>query len=148
MAKLNISTEWWTSPAEGDQGGTVMVTGRKGLQNVIDTGKYIYRVEVTWPYDPDSQGMPSMETSRRMEEAHEALEQVFTKDPVAVNTGIYTGDGERNWVFYTRSLNIFQRKFNEALADFPTLPLEFHAYEDPDWDEYREMSQNEVSSSQ
>ncbi len=57
--------------------------------------------------------------------------------PLASVTEIYTGAGERNWVFYTRSLHIFQRKFNEALATLPAMPLAFDVTHDPDWDEYR-----------
>ena len=50
-----------------------------------------------------------------------------------------------NWVFYTRSLHIFQRKFNEILAPLPAMPLTFRAEEDPQWEEYHEMSQCEVT---
>ena len=83
-----------------------------------------------------------------MEQVQDALEACFANDPVAVNTGIYTGDGERNWVFYTRSLHIFQRKLNEALASFPVLPLTFHAEDDPQWEEYDEMCQAEVKAAE
>ncbi len=147
MAKLKISNEWWTAPAEADDGKLILVTGRKGLQDVIDTGKYIYRIEMTWPYTGDAQGMPSIADSTLMEEVQNAIEGEFGKDPVAVVTGIYTGDGERNWVMYCRSLNIFRRKINEILAPFAQLPLEFHAYEDPEWDEYSEMCKTEVEAS-
>ncbi len=144
MAKLAISNEWWTAPAEAENGKLVLVTGRKGLENVRDTGKYVFRIEVIWPYEADDAGMPTRDTSALMEEVQDALEAVFSKDPVAVNTGIYTGDGERNWIFYCRSLHIFQRKLNEALTPFATLPLEFRAFEDPDWEEYQEMCLTEV----
>ncbi len=144
MAKLAISNEWWTAPAEAENGKLVLVTGRKGLENVRDTGKYVFRIEVIWPYEADDEGMPTRDTSALMEEVQDALEAVFSKDPVAVNTGIYTGDGERNWIFYCRSLHIFQRKLNEALTPFATLPLEFIAFEDPDWEEYQEMCLTEV----
>ena len=144
MAKLAISNEWWTAPAEAENGKLVLVTGHKGLENVRDTGKYVFRIEVIWPYEADDEGMPTRDTSALMEEVQDALEAVFSKDPVAVNTGIYTGDGERNWIFYCRSLHIFQRKLNEALTPFATLPLEFRAFEDPDWEEYQEMCLTEV----
>ena len=147
MAKLNISDEWWTAPAEADNGNLIMVTGRKGLQNVIDTGKYVYRIEMTWPYVPDATGMPGIDDSKTMEAVQDAIDDTFGHDPVAVVTGIYTGDGKRDWVLYCRSLNIFQRKLNEALSGFEALPLEFHAYDDPGWEEYREMCQAEVDSS-
>ena len=145
MAKLRISDDWWTAPAEGDNGSLILVTGRRGMDNVIATGVYRYRVEVTWPYEGDSKGLPSYTDSKVMEEVTDAMNENLDRDPVAVLTGIYTGDGQRNWVFYTRSLHIFQRKFNEIMAPFHALPLQFEAEEDPDWQEYREMCQCEVA---
>lgn len=145
MAKLRISDDWWTAPAESDNGHLILVTGRRAMDNIIETGLYRYRVEVTWPYEGDNKGLPNYADSKMMEQVTDALNECFDKDPVAILTGIYTGDGQRNWVFYTRSLHIFQRKFNEALTPFPNLPLQFEAEEDPDWQEYREMSQCEVA---
>lgn len=147
MAKLRISDDWWTAPAQGENGNLILVTGRRAMDNVIATGLYRYRVEVTWSYEGDEKGLPVYADSKLMEGVTDALNECFDSDPVAVMTGIYTGDGQRNWVFYTRSLHIFQRKFNEALVPFPALPLEFEAEEDPDWQEYREMCQCEISDS-
>ena len=145
MAKLRISDDWWTAPAEGENGSLVLVTGRRALDNVMQSGLYRFRVEVTWRYDGDEKRLPGYADSKIMEEVTDALNESFDKDPVAILTGIYTGDNQRNWVFYTRSLHIFQRKFNEVMAPFPPLPLEFEAEEDPDWQEYREMCQCEVA---
>ena len=147
MPKLKITQDWWTAPAESQDGRLIMVTGRAALQNVRDTGVYVYRIEVTWAYTPAANGMPDRDTSQLMERVTEAMHKEFDRDPVAVNTGIYTGDGERNWVFYTRSLHIFQRKLNAILEPFETLPLKFHAEEDAEWAEYDEMCQCEVHSS-
>lgn len=144
MAKLHISTDWWTAPAEAENGNLILVTGRRNMQNVRDTQKYIYRLEMTWTYEADAKGMPDLETSTLMEKVQDAIEDCFMKDPTAVVTGIYTGDGLRNWVFYARSLHIFQRKINEVLSTFPELPLSFHAEEDPNWEEYDEMCQTEI----
>jgi hypothetical protein len=74
-----------------------------------------------------------------MGQVTDALNAAFDKDPVAVLTGIYTGAGERNWVFYTLSTNIFGRKLNESLAELPLLPLEISAENDAEWQEYDEM---------
>lgn len=143
--KLRIPNDWWTAPAEAENGQIIMVTGRRGMNVVKETGFYNVRIEVTWTYEPDASGMPDYATSKLMEEAGDAFEAVFGKDPVAVVTGIYTGAGERNWVFYTRSLHIFQRKLNEALAELPVLPLSFHAEEDAEWAEYAEMCETEIT---
>ena len=144
MAKIKISDEWWSAPAQGENGKLVIVTGRRNMDEIIALGTYKYRVEVTWHYEPDAQGMPDYNTSKLMEQVTDAMAAEFNRDPVAINTGIYTGDGERNWVFYTRSLHIFQRKFNEILSPFPQLPLEFYAVEDSEWEEYQEMRETEI----
>jgi len=146
MAKLNISDDWWTAPSEDNEGRTVLVTGRRGLENVIATGRYKYRIEMTWLYAPDQSGMPDYGTSRLMEQVTDSLQAAFKRDPVAVMTGIYTGAGERNWVFYAITLKSFQSGLNAALSTISEqLPLSFHAEEDPDWEEYREMCQNEIA---
>ena len=48
MAKLKISDEWWSAPAESESGELIIVTGRRDMDNVIAFGKYKYRVEVSW----------------------------------------------------------------------------------------------------
>lgn len=136
---MKISTDWWTSPTESDSGRLIMVTGRRGLENVISTGKYNVRVEISWPYQGDASGMPDVPTSTLMEAVTDAINEVFKKDPVAIMTGIYTGDDERNWIIYTKNQHIFNRRLNEALAPFDLLPITLYAENDPEWNEYREM---------
>lgn len=146
MAKLKISEDWWTAPSEDKDGRTVMVTGRRALDNVIATRRYVFRVEITWLYEPDKGGMPDFATSRTMETVTDAMQEALRRDPVAVMTGIYTGAGERNWVFYAVTLKAFQSFVNTALGSIDEqLPLTFHAEEDPDWEEYREMCQCEIA---
>lgn len=131
--------EWLTAPATGDDGELVMVTGRTDVARFRDNPRFNIRVTVSWRYG-DS-GMPDTTTSQLMQEVAERLVREFAADPVAVLTGIYTGAGLREWVFYTLSLNIFGRKLNERLADLPLLPLQIGAESDPAWHEYTEMSQ-------
>jgi hypothetical protein len=135
-----IGNDWWTSPTEStDNGRTIIVTGRRGVEAAMESGKYNIRVEITWRYAGDATGMPDKATSMLMESVHDALTAVFDKDPVAILTGIYTGDDRRDWVFYTMSTHIFERKINEALADFELLPITIYTENDADWGEYREM---------
>lgn len=145
MGRLKLTDEWWSAPTEAENGRVIIVTGRRDLDEARALGVFNYRVEVTWTYESDRNGMPRYKTSMLMDEVNTALSECFRKDPVAIITGIYTGDGERNWVFYTRSLHIFQRKFNEALAQFEQLPLSFYAEEDPDWTEYEELLKTEIT---
>lgn len=134
-----MTERWWSAPTEAENGRTIIVTGRDYMDEIIAKGKFIYRVTVSWEYNSLSYGMPEDEDARLMEEATDSLMQEFKKDKVAYLTGIYTGDGRRDWVFYTQNLNIFGRVFNRALASLPQMPLLIEAESDPDWSEYREM---------
>ncbi|MCH5326543.1 MAG: DUF695 domain-containing protein [Duncaniella sp.] len=138
---------WWTAPAESDETGrTILVTGRKDIEQFRANHRFNIRVEVTWDYSAEASpgGMPSEETARLMEQVQETLQKEFTRDPVAVLTGIFTGDGKRDWVFYTLSTHIFGRKINELLAPYPLLPLTIYCENDPDWEAYDEMAQAEI----
>ena len=134
-----MKERWWSAPTEAENGRTIIVTGRDYMDEIISKGKFIYRVTVSWVYNSLPSGMPEDEDAKLMEEATDSLMQEFKKDKVAYLTGIYTGDGRRDWIFYTQNLNIFGRVFNRALASLPQMPLLIEAESDPDWAEYREM---------
>ncbi|MDE6369116.1 MAG: DUF695 domain-containing protein, partial [Muribaculaceae bacterium] len=132
--------DWWTCPTESEDGRLIIVSGRRDIDSFRDNPRFNIRVEITWRYsDSPDATMPDEATSKTMGEVTDALNSVFDKDPVAVMTGIYTGAGERNWVFYTLSTNIFNKKLNQALESFPILPLSIYAENDPEWLEYAEM---------
>lgn len=136
MAK---TPEYWSYPAEGESGKTIIVTGRDGIESYKESGKYKYRINVYWDYNALPDGMPEPEESEMMDRATLAFEEALTRDKAAVMTGIYTGDGRRDWVFYTVSLFIFQKIFNRALEELDLMPLVIEATEDADWEEYTEM---------
>ena len=134
-----MAEKWWTYPADGENGKTVLVTGRDGIDKFRESGKYIYRINVSLKYTELSNGLPTEEESRQLEHITDALISAFNKDKVAVMTGIYTGEGVRDWVFYSKNLAIFGHVFNKALYDLPLLPLKIEAEEDKDWEEYLTM---------
>lgn len=136
-----MKERWWTAPTESESGATVLVTGRDYLDDIIRGGKYMYRITVSWDYHRLSNGMPEDSEAELMEKATEALQAAFKKDKVAYMTGIYTGDGRRDWVFYTKNLNIFNKVFNHALSGLDAMPLLIEAEADPEWHEYREMKE-------
>lgn len=131
--------KWWSYPADGENGKTVIVSGHDGINKFRENGKYIYRIDVSWRYNALPSGMPEDADAELMEQATDALQAAFAKDKVAVMTGIYTGDGRRDWVFYTKNLHIFSIVFNKALETLDAMPLEISASEDPGWEEYSEM---------
>lgn len=130
---------WWSYPCTGEKGQTIITTGHDGLDRERLSGKYRYRMDVSWDYPQLPDGMPDPEAAEMLEKVTDAFEAELRKDTAAVMTGIYTGEGRRDWVFYTMSLHIFSKILNRALADLPLLPLSIEAEEDPDWEEYMHL---------
>ena len=130
---------WWTSPLEDEQGRAIIVTGRDDVSKFRSNPRFTIRVEVTIPYAPTADGLPGRDDAAMLQEILDGFRAELKADPVAVLTGIYTGAGERNMVFYTLSTNIFNKKLNAALASLPLLPLRITAENDPHWEEYDEM---------
>ena len=132
--------DWITFPTVDDNGNTIIVTGRLDVAKFRSRERNSIRVEVTLPYEASGAlGFPSDETAKLLEEITNSFEAKLKGKNTAILTGIYTGAGERNWVFYTFSTQIFNNFLNYALADFPVLPLKIYAENDPDWAEYDEM---------
>lgn len=136
---MKLSNVWFTALSENDNGQIVIVSGREELSEFMQSGKFKERVEITWKYEGDDKGMPSEELSVRIEAVQEALQKAMEKDKLSILTSVYTGGGEKIWVFYTRTTRVFGERLNEALAPFELLPISIYAEVDPDWEEYADM---------
>ena len=102
---------------EGDGGKTVIVTGRDHLNKVIGSGKFPYLIRVSWKYNSLPDGFPDEADAELMGRVTDAFEETFRKDKAAYMVAIYTGEGSRDWLFYTGNLGIFNKVFNRALED-------------------------------
>lgn len=135
MAELQ--GDWLTFPAESlTSDKNIIVTVRTDVDRFRDNPRMKYRVTVGWPYGNTPDGMPSEADAELMDQATNLLADTFRRDPAAILTEISTGDGRREWVFYTASLGIFNKCLNRALEPLPVLPLEFSAEEDEGWESH------------
>lgn len=136
---MKLSNVWFTALSEDESGHLITVSGRDELTGFVQSGKFKERVEITWKYEADEKGMPSDALAEKMEAVQEALRKAVEKDKLAIMTGVYTGSGEKIWVFYTRTVRVFGERLNEALAPFELLPISIYTELDPLWEEYLDM---------
>ena len=55
----------------------------------------------------------SDDLGEKMEAVEEALRKAMEKkDKLAILTGVYTGGGEKVWVFYTRTVRVFGERLD------------------------------------
>ena len=64
---MKLTDNWFTTVTESDNGAVMFVSGRDEVDAFMESGKLRERVEITWPYEADAQGMPTEEESMRME---------------------------------------------------------------------------------
>ena len=116
-----------------------MITGRDDIEAFRTSGKFKERIEVTWKYAGKHNQMPTEEEGELMEQVQQALQKAVEKDKLAILTGIYTGAGERTWVFYARTARVFGERLNEASNGFGLLPITLYVENDVEWNEYQEL---------
>lgn len=125
--------------AENDNQMPIFIAGRDDINLFKESGKFKERVEIYWKYTPSHNNMPSDDESRLMEEVMNSLQNAMEKDKLAILTGVYTGDCERTMVFYARTSKVFGERLNQALEQYPQLPIELYVEIDTEWCEYTEM---------
>lgn len=139
---MKLTNDWFSAIAENNEGETIFIAGRDHLQEFRESGKFKQRVEITWPYAPDAKGMPTDQEAELMEQVQVALQKEVEKNKLAILTSLYTGAGERIFVFYTRTSVAFGQSLNQALSTFDILPITLYVEQDEQWSEYMEMIEN------
>ena len=127
-------------PAVSESGKTILVTGRGDVAAKREKGRHNYRMDISLGYDAAPDGLPDAEASKTLDAITEAFHEMCRREKGVVLTGIFTGDGSRDWMFYAVSPEIFRRAFNIALRELPVYPFIFEAFEDPAWEAYDDMA--------
>ncbi|MEE1089934.1 MAG: DUF695 domain-containing protein [Paludibacteraceae bacterium] len=138
---MKLTDNWFSTMAIADNELPIFISGREDLDEFRLSGKFKERVEIYWKYDSNHNGMPSDAEGELMEQVIDSLRNAVEKDKLAILTGIYTGNNERTLVFYTRTSRVFGERLNDALAEFPQLPITLYVEIDPEWNEQQELYQ-------
>ena len=138
---MKLTDNWFSTMAISDNELPIFISGREDLDEFRLSGKFKERVEIYWKYDSNHNGMPSDAEGELMEQVIDSLRNAVEKDKLAILTGIYTGNNERTLVFYTRTSRVFGERLNDALAEFPQLPITLYVEIDPEWNEQQELYQ-------
>ena len=84
-------------------------------------------------------GMPTEEQDKFMNDIAFKLKDALEADKTAYLTSIYTGRNSFFMIFYTSSVEKFARILHQVLAEYEQLPLQIGKADDPQWEEYTEM---------
>lgn len=132
--------EWTVGEAQAEDGVSMIVRFRSHLPSPAARAEWPHLIQIGWSCESaDDDGMPDdVETGLQV-----AFEDALRKGVEARGDGAQvaslTGGGVREWRYYTRDPDAFFRSLNEALNSHPEYPLEFGAFEDPEWDGLSEL---------
>jgi len=108
----------------------------------IRTSDYRCMISIFWSYPvTDNSGFPSEEINQAHLDIEEALNSLDDHEDSFYVAQI-TGNGRKEWIWYTKDVDIWWNKFIKALKRHPKYPLEIETSEEKDWETYRIISKN------
>ena len=89
-------------------------------------------IEISWPYTSDSP-FPAPTDNQQMIAFEEAIDELASENGHSELVQVSTGNGVKEWLFYSADQSRFMQRMNELLKGHPVYPLQIEFYEDPDW---------------
>lgn len=136
---------WALEEGESENGLPFTIRFREDLPTGSEIEKLNTLIVISWLYESaDGTGLPTGEMLDRMEDFENLIDEALVEKGTARLVTVYTGEGVREWQFYTDDEEFFLRKFNEAMEGKPVLPLEVEAFEDENWDAFTDYTGIEI----
>jgi hypothetical protein len=136
--KQDSPTEAKWAVAQGEDNGLPLIFRVRSQEpHGIDISLYPNLMAVSWSYEPvNVSGMPPPDVLRRMEQFEDALDSELEAVQSAFLTVIVTGNGVREWQWYSRDTQETMENINKALSPHEPFPVEFSLQSDPHWEAY------------
>ncbi len=133
----------WGVATADDDGKPLIFRIRNRPPSFARKEEFPHLLAVCWRYDAaNEQGMPSEGDAAHMGQLEDLLRPAFEGSRLAFLTVVVTGNGVREWQWYTRSPDDVMRLVNETLGELEPFPIEFCFQDDPDWVGYSRFSQS------
>ncbi|MES2057799.1 MAG: DUF695 domain-containing protein [Pseudomonadota bacterium] len=96
-------------------------------------------IRVTWTYGETLTGMPDPAALDTIETFEETIFASIDQQDWATEVAAITGNGAKQWRFYTDDGDNFVARFSAALENHPIYPIELEGIPDPEWQGLREL---------
>lgn len=130
-------SQWCVATAE-DNGKPLIFRIRKEAPSFATKEAFPHLLAVCWQYDsPNDQGMPAPDDAQRMAELEDLLVAGLEQVQNAFMTVIVTGNGVREWQWYTRDPDQTMELVNDTLGHLEPFPVQFNFQFDPEWQGFK-----------
>lgn len=146
--KPQSSTDERWSVAEAQKNGKpLIVRYRSRRPEGVAPAGYPFLLSATWSYQPATlAGLPSEQDVELMSRFEDALESALESSGSAHLMVVLTGNGDRDWLWYSRGEEDSMRQVNRALKGHKPYPVQFSVQRDPRWRAYAQFETGGDSS--
>jgi len=116
----------------------LIVRMRSSLPSDADQELFSTLIIITWVYEGNEFGMPVTDDHLLMQALEDALEHGTERREVAYQALALTGNGKKEWRYYSKDSDTFLGSLNDDLVGHPRYPIEITSFQDPDWTALRE----------
>lgn len=139
MAVGSDVVTWATAVSTNSQNGRkIIFRYAEQLNPTFDRASQPIRFIIVWKYESKN-GQPIAEEHQRMTLLEDTLESALEEEHCATLAMVSTGEGLREWTYYSKSDNEFMARLNYAFAAIPAFPIEIHSTSDPSWEVYEQF---------
>src|SRR5262245_6941051 len=121
----SAAEEQWSVAQLEKNGKPLVVRYRSERPNGVEAAAFPFLLSATWAYQPNESGLPSEAEMGRMDKFEDALAATLETSKTAYLMVILTGNGERDWLWYTTGEEAAMGQVNQALQGHKPYPIEF-----------------------
>ena len=131
------SESLWAIAEAQDDGKPLIFRIRSRKPSGVAPARYRHLIGVSWPYEPwNESGMPAQDQVAGMQLLEDLLQPALEGPGQAFLTVVVTGNGVREWQWYSRDAGETMALVNKALSNHEPFPVEFSVQDDPKWQGY------------
>ncbi|WP_266157856.1 DUF695 domain-containing protein [Dyella silvatica] len=117
----------------------ILIRVRQALPAEQDRRPFTDLMIITWPYEITDSGMPSAQTYEQMLRFEKAIEQGIEANGIGVQAASLTGNGHKEWRYFSKNGEEFLSQLNISLDGHPVYPIAIESFLDEEWTAHSEL---------
>ena len=135
----SLADDQWSVAQAEKNGSPLLIRYRSQRPQGVDTAAFPFLLSATWTYQANETGLPAPEEQELMAKFEDASESALEASQTAHLMVILTGNGERDWLWYTCGEAEAMRQVNHALKGHRRYPVQFSVQQDRRWRAYAQF---------
>jgi uncharacterized protein DUF695 len=143
----SLADDQWSVAQLEKNGKPLLVRYRNERPQGVETAAFPFLLSATWAYQSNEFALPSADEMELMDKFEDALASALETSQTAHLMVILTGNGERDWLWYTTGEAEAMQQVNQALKGHKPYPVQFSVQKDRGWKAYAQFETGNGSTS-